>query len=134
MHIRFTLALALSAGNLIKALVLTAVCGPIAAVVVVPVRGRPAARWLWHLLLFQLGMVFGWTRWQSKAAAGQSNDPGEPDLPGSVFAGVPLLEGVVARHRAAERQPPPLCGHRLDLAAQVDLCMQEFVARKPVLA
>jgi hypothetical protein len=74
--------LALSAGTLIKALLLTAVCGPIAAVVVVPVRGRPAARWLWHLLLFQLGMVFGWTRWQSKAAAGQSSDPSEPDLPG----------------------------------------------------
>ncbi|MEU6643099.1 SCO6880 family protein [Saccharomonospora sp. NPDC046836] len=73
---------ALAAGNLAQALVLLAVSASVAALVVVPVRGRPALRWLAHLLLFQVGIAFGWSRWQAKAASGAPVDPGEPDLPG----------------------------------------------------
>ncbi|WP_158889008.1 SCO6880 family protein [Amycolatopsis anabasis] len=74
--------MALAAGNLIEALMLTAICGPVAGLVVIPVRGRPAVRWLGHLALFQVGMVFGWSRWQSNVAGGRAVDPDEPDLPG----------------------------------------------------
>ncbi|MEC3981984.1 SCO6880 family protein [Amycolatopsis sp. H20-H5] len=74
--------IALSAGGLTDALLLAAFCGPAAALVVVPVRGRPAVRWLRHLLLFQVAVVFGWSRWQSSAASGRAVDPAEPDLPG----------------------------------------------------
>ena len=72
----------ISAGRFTEAAVLLAISGLIAALVVVPVRGRPAFRWLLHLVLFQVGIVTGWSRWQSKAAAGAAVDPEEPDLPG----------------------------------------------------
>ncbi|WP_231104722.1 SCO6880 family protein [Haloechinothrix halophila] len=71
-----------SAGQFADAAILLLICGTIAALVMVPVRGRPALRWLWHLVLYQVGIVTGWSRWQSKAAAGASVDPDEPDLPG----------------------------------------------------
>ena len=58
---------------------------------------------------------------------------GEPDRLGGVFLAIPFLEGVVARNYAAERQLPPLRGDGLDLPPQVDLRLQEFVARPPVL-
>ncbi|KFZ77102.1 hypothetical protein ED92_39155 [Amycolatopsis sp. MJM2582] len=73
----------LSAGEITKALIIACVSGPLAALVAVPVRGRTAARWLAHLLLFQVGAAFGWTRWQTRAATGQV-DPDEPDLPGAL--------------------------------------------------
>lgn len=73
---------ALSAGRFTDAAILLVVCGVFGALVVVPVRGRPALRWLLHLALYQLGIVTGWSRWQSKAAAGTPVDPTEPDLPG----------------------------------------------------
>ena len=72
----------LAAGDVVGALVLLAFCGPLAGLVVVPVRGRPAFRWLGHLVLFQVGMAFGWSRWQSAAAGGRAGDPDVPDLPG----------------------------------------------------
>lgn len=50
--------------------------------VVVPVRGRPALRWLAHWVLYQVGVATGWSRWQSRAAAGAVRDAQEPDLPG----------------------------------------------------
>jgi hypothetical protein len=74
--------LALSAGRFGQALVLGGLCGAVAALVVVPVRGRPALRWLWHLLLYRVGIVLGWSRWQSRAVIGQAQDLDEPDLPG----------------------------------------------------
>ncbi|WP_329060466.1 SCO6880 family protein [Amycolatopsis sp. NBC_01480] len=74
----------LSAGDFTGALAAAAGCGPAIALVVVPVRGRPAARWLAHLLLFQVGIALGWSRWQSKASAGHAVDPAQPDLPGTL--------------------------------------------------
>ena len=71
-----------SAGQFLDALILATICGFIACLVVVPVRGRPAFRWFWHLILHQTGVATGWSRWQSKAASGLPVDPEEPDLPG----------------------------------------------------
>ncbi|GAA3357844.1 SCO6880 family protein [Saccharopolyspora gregorii] len=85
-----------SAGRFLDALVLLAGCGGAAALVVVPVRGRPALRWLGHLLLHQLGVATGWSRWQSAAAAGHPVDPDEPDLPG-VLQRVELPDGPPLR-------------------------------------
>ena len=73
---------AVSAGRFPDALVLASVCGPVACLIVVPVRGRPALRWLWHLACHQVGVATGWSRWQSQAAAGAAVAPDEPDLPG----------------------------------------------------
>ncbi|HEX5115769.1 MAG TPA: SCO6880 family protein [Pseudonocardiaceae bacterium] len=72
----------LSAGRFAVALVLAACCGFVGCLVVVPVRGRSAFRWLWHLLHYELGVITGWSRWQSKAATGSPVRPNEPDLPG----------------------------------------------------
>ena len=47
-----------------------AVNGPLIAAVLVPVRGRPALRWLADLLWFQVGVATGWSVFQSRAAAG----------------------------------------------------------------
>lgn len=72
----------ISAGRFVDALALATICGVVACLVVVPVRGRPAFRWLWHLVLYQVGVITGWSRWQSKAATGAAVAPDEPDLPG----------------------------------------------------
>ncbi|MEU7529292.1 SCO6880 family protein [Saccharothrix sp. NPDC042600] len=73
---------AVSNGRFADAAVLLLICGTTGALVVVPVRGRPALRWLLHLTLHQIGILTGWSRWQSKAAAGAPVDPSEADLPG----------------------------------------------------
>lgn len=73
---------AAAAGHFADTAVWLLVCGLLAALVVLPVRGRPALRWCWHLLLRQVGLATGWSAWQSAAAAGRPGDPGEPDLPG----------------------------------------------------
>src|ERR1035437_5029342 len=73
------------------------------AMVVVPVRGRPATGWVIALALYGLGGVMGWTRWQSRAAAGICGDLGEADLPG-VLAGIQIHDGPptgVANRRVA---------------------------------
>lgn len=74
--------LAFSAGRWHQALALAVIDSVLAALVVLPVRGRPAARWLGHLVLHQLGAALGWSAWQSRAAAGIPAPAGEPDLPG----------------------------------------------------
>lgn len=68
------------------------VWGLLVALVVLPVRGRPAARWLLDLVLHGGGTVLGWTRWQSSAAAGTAADLDEPELPG-VLGGVRTHDG-----------------------------------------
>lgn len=73
---------AVSAGAWRNALVLLGVFGAVVVLVVVPLRGRPAARWLAQRASYQFGVVTGWSRWQSRAAAGLPVDPAEPDLPG----------------------------------------------------
>ena len=62
------------------------------ALMVIPVRGRPATGWLIALVLHGLGAGMGWTRWQSRAAAGMAGDLGEVDLPG-VLAGIQIHDG-----------------------------------------
>lgn len=89
----------LSSGQFGDAAVLLLICGTIAALVVLPVRGRPAARWLLHLMLYQVGIITGWSRWQSKAAAGAPIDPGEPDLPG-VLTRLAFPDGPQYRDKA----------------------------------
>lgn len=54
----------------------------VAVLVAVPVRGRPAFRWLTDLVMFETGVVMRWSPWQSKAAAGTVTDPDTADLPG----------------------------------------------------
>src|SRR6476659_7497647 len=68
------------------------VWGLLVVLVAVPVRGRPAARWLLDLASFAPGRVMGWTSWQSKAAAGTVQDLDEADLPG-VLAAVRIHDG-----------------------------------------
>ena len=74
--------IALAAGDYRQALVWLGISGPLATLVVVPVRGRPALRWLGDLLLFQLGVLSGWSVFQSRAATGTPGPAAEPDLPG----------------------------------------------------
>jgi hypothetical protein len=86
--------LAMSVGNMPRALAWLALSGPLAVLVVVPVRGRPALRWLGDLLLFQVGVLTGWSVWQSRAAAGHPGPAADPDLPG-VLARLRLPDGPV---------------------------------------
>lgn len=78
----FPVVWAVSIGHWWQALWSLLVCGLLTALVVVPVRGRPAFRWLGHWVLYQLGVATGWSRWLSKTAAGEPVRPEEPDLPG----------------------------------------------------
>ena len=60
---------ALAAGDWAQTLLWLAVDGPLVILVLVPVRGRPALRWLADLLAFQVGVRTGWSVWQSRAAS-----------------------------------------------------------------
>jgi hypothetical protein len=44
------------------------------ALLVLPVRGRSAARWVLDLSLYTGGALLGWTAWQSRAAGGVTED------------------------------------------------------------
>jgi len=59
---------------------------------VVPVRGRPAARWGLDSLHRAVGVALGWADFQSRAAAGTATDLTEADLPG-VLSGVRTHDG-----------------------------------------
>lgn len=62
--------------------------------VAVPVRGRPAFRWLVDVGLFHLGTATRWSAWRSRAATGAATtgDLARPDLPG-VIAGLRTHDG-----------------------------------------
>lgn len=60
--------------------------------VAVPVRGRSAASWLRDVCLRAIGVVTGWSQWQSHAAAGAAEDAQQADLPG-VLAGIRVHDG-----------------------------------------
>ncbi len=64
----------------------------ISLAVCVPVRGRSAGRWAVDASLRAVGVVAGWSSWQSRAAAGELTDPAEADLPG-VLAGIRTHDG-----------------------------------------
>lgn len=68
--------------------------------VAVPVRGRPAARWLADATLKATGDALGWTSWQSRAAAGAVTDPAQADLPG-VLTGISVYDGPPTGPRLA---------------------------------
>lgn len=74
--------LAMSAGRWGQAFTLLGTNSAAVALVVVPVRGRPALRWLLDLVMFQAGVLMRWSVWQSRAAAGIPGPTHEPDLPG----------------------------------------------------
>jgi hypothetical protein len=63
-----------------------------AALLLVPVGGRPAARWLAHLSLHTIGALMGWTTFRSTAATGAVEDLTQADLPG-VLAGIRTHDG-----------------------------------------
>ena len=60
--------------------------------VCVPVRGRPAARWVLDATYRAVGTVAGWSSWQSRAVAGDLAEPAQADLPG-VLAGIRTHDG-----------------------------------------
>jgi uncharacterized small protein (DUF1192 family) len=60
--------------------------------VCVPVRGRPALRWILDAALWTLGRGMGWADWQSAAATGCVEDLAAADLPG-VLAGIWTHDG-----------------------------------------
>jgi hypothetical protein len=62
------------------------------ALVCIPVRGWSAAQWIGVLARHLAGRAMGWTRWQSKAAAGELDELEEADLPG-VLAGIQIHDG-----------------------------------------
>jgi hypothetical protein len=62
------------------------------ALICVPVRGWSAAQWIGVLSRYLLGTVAGWTQFQSRAAAGDLEEPAEADLPG-VLAGIAIHDG-----------------------------------------
>lgn len=67
-----------------SALQLAAVSVLVTILVVVPIRHRPAAKWLWDVLLFAAGRALGWAEFRARAAtdAGSQARLDEPDLPG----------------------------------------------------
>jgi len=56
----------------------------VSILVVVPIRRRPAMKWLWDALLFAVGRALGWSQFQARAATGAGTQArlDEPDLPG----------------------------------------------------
>lgn len=84
--------LAMGAHRWLFALVWVPVWALVAAGVCLPVRGRPAARWVLDAALRAAGSAAGWSAWQSRAATGMLGDPGEADLPG-VLAGIRTHDG-----------------------------------------
>lgn len=65
--------------------------------IAVPVRGWSASQWLLAITSHALGGLMGWTRWQSKVAAGDATDLDEVDLPG-VLAAVHTHDGPPYGH------------------------------------
>jgi hypothetical protein len=64
----------------------------LAAVLVVPIRGRAAGRWFGDLCLYAIGGAMGWTVFGARAASGTADDLSEADLPG-VLAGIRTHDG-----------------------------------------
>lgn len=84
--------LAMAAGQWAALVVLIPAWLLAVALICVPVRGWSAAQWIGVLARHIAGTLAGWTRFQSKAAAGEIDDPAEADLPG-VLAGIQIHDG-----------------------------------------
>ncbi len=72
--------LAMARGRWLTMLICGAACAPLAALVVVPVRGRPLFRWLVDAAFFGVGRSAGWTSFRSAAVSGEPAI--DADLPG----------------------------------------------------
>ena len=68
------------------------VWGVLIVAVAVPVRGRPALRWVIDCLYRAVGIVAGRSHWQSRAATGTVDRLAEADLPG-VLSGIRTHDG-----------------------------------------
>ena len=95
----FPVWLAMAVGEWLALLPLVPAWALAAGLICVPVRGWSAAQWIGVLARQAVGRAAGWTRWQSKAAAGELEDPGEADLPG-VLAGIQIHDGPPMPGRA----------------------------------
>ena len=84
--------LAMSVGQWAALLALVPLWLLAVALVCVPVRGWSAAQWIGVLARHLVGRLAGWTRFQSLAAAGETDDLAEADLPG-VLAGIQIHDG-----------------------------------------
>ena len=95
--------LAIAVGQWIALLVLVPLWAWSALLICLPVRGWSASQWIGVLVRHLAGAAFGWSRFQSKAAAGDldlgdgendedDGDAGEADLPG-VLAGIQIHDG-----------------------------------------
>ncbi|MBT8227815.1 MAG: hypothetical protein HKP61_05220 [Dactylosporangium sp.] len=88
------LLLAVGRSRWLLALELAPLEALVIALIIVPVRGRPAARWLADMFIYVLGRAMGWTWWRSNAATGAATpgDLAQPDLPG-ILAALRLHDG-----------------------------------------
>ena len=84
--------LALSVGQWAALLVLVPLWLFAVVLICVPVRGWSAAQWIGVVARHLVGHATGWTRFQSRAAAGEIDEPAEADLPG-VLAGIQIQDG-----------------------------------------
>src|SRR4051794_33530864 len=64
----------------------------LAVVLLVPIRGRAAGRWIGDVCLHAIGGAMGWTVFGSRAASGTAEDLSTADLPG-VLAGIRTHDG-----------------------------------------
>jgi hypothetical protein len=84
--------LALSVGQWAALLVLVPLWLFAVVLICVPVRGWSAAQWIGVVARHLVGHATGWTRFQSRAATGEIDEPAEADLPG-VLAGIQIHDG-----------------------------------------
>ena len=101
--------MAIALGQWTPLLVLVPLWGVVALLVCLPIRGHSAIQWIGVLVRHLAGAAFGWSRFQSTAAAGDldlgdgandddTGESAEADLPG-ILAGIKIHDG------------PPMTGH-----------------------
>ena len=88
----FPVWLAMSVGEWAALIALVPLWLLAVVLICVRVRGWSAAQWIGVLLRHLIGHATRWTHFQSKAAAGELEDPAEADLPG-ILAGIQIHDG-----------------------------------------
>lgn len=101
--------MAMAVGRWAYLLILVPAWFGVTALICVPIRGWSALQWIGVVLRHLAGSAFGWSRFQSKAAAGtldmgnpdegDAGEAGEADLPG-VLAGIQIHDGPPMAGRA----------------------------------
>lgn len=95
--------MAIAVGQWIALLALVPLWGVVGLLICLPIRGHSAFQWIGVLFRHLAGAAFGWSRFQSKAAAGDldlgdgendedDGDAGEADLPG-ILASIEIHDG-----------------------------------------